>query len=100
MNSTQRFVDGAFCDSAGPIREAAQPQGAGEAESVHVMIKPEGIRDHRARLGCASDATLTIKLRRGLVAHKMATNAEHKIRDCLAGRILRGLCESCALLCD
>src|SRR5260370_41598285 len=62
------------------------------------MIKPEEVRDERARLGCASHASLTVKLGRGLVSHKMVASAEHEIRDYQARRVLGALLERCALL--
>ena len=64
------------------------------------MIKPEEIGDRCAGLGCASHATLAVKLRCSLIADIMVTSAKHKICDEQAGRILGGLCERCALLRD
>jgi hypothetical protein len=62
------------------------------------MIKPEEVRDERARLGCASHASFTVKLGRGLVSHEMVTSAEHEIRDYQARRVLGALHERRALL--
>ena len=66
--AAQQFVDGAFRDSARLIRKAAQPHGAGEANSGEAMIKSDEIRDQHAGFGCSSHGTLTVKLRCSLVA--------------------------------
>src|ERR1700736_6705379 len=88
----RRFIDSLSHDSERAIRETTQPQGAGEAdERADALIKTEEIDADGIKLDRECHAVLKMELCRGLVAHKVVSNAHPPPRPAGAGRQLGSL---------
>ena len=101
MISARRFTDGLLRDSKRLIGEAAQPQGAGEAdERADALIKTEEVDVEGTKLDRERHAALKMELCRGLVAQKVVSNAHPPLRPDGAGRVLGSLRDDASLFRD
>jgi hypothetical protein len=101
MIAARRFIDGLLYDSKRLIREASQPQGAGEAdERADAWLKTEEVGVEGTKLGRECHAALKMELCRGLVTQKVVSNAYPPRRPDGADRVLGNLRDDVSLFRD